>query len=308
MPKISVVIPVYNAQSTILVLIERLHRVLAEIDADYEIICVDDAGHDDSWQLLREARGQDKRVKIIQHARNFGQHFALLTGLAAAKGEFVVTMDDDLQHPPEEIATLYEALVAHPEWDVVFGAYTQKRHSFWRNVGSAVVNRITRRVFHVPPNVSLTSFRIMRRWLAETLCAMPTRTPRLNHMILASTTAIGNVAVRHDPGGKSRYSTRRLISNALDTILGHTALPLQAVSVVGFCTSLFSFGLGIYYLVKYFVSGIRVPGWTTQTLLMLFFFGLLFFSLGIVGEYLIRILRQVQSPPRAAVRESHVDD
>ncbi|GAB6165760.1 glycosyltransferase family 2 protein [Thermostilla marina] len=308
MPKISVVIPVYNAQSTLPALIERLHRVLSDLAHDYEIICVDDAGKDDSWRLLCEARRADKRVKIIQHARNFGQHFALLTGLAAAKGEFVVTMDDDLQHPPEEIVSLYEALTAHPEWDVVFGAYTQKRHSFLRNVGSSIVNVITRQVFHVPPNISLTSFRIMRRWLAETLCAMPTRTPRLNHMILAATTAIGSVEVRHDPGGKSRYSTRRLISNALDTILGHTALPLQLVSLLGFCTSLFSFALGLYYLAKYFISGIRVPGWTTQTLLMLFFFGLLFFSLGIVGEYLIRILRQVQSPPRAAVRESHVDD
>lgn len=306
MSRISVVIPVYNGAGTLEELARRLRETLAECCDGFELVFVDDASSDESWEILKRLREADREhVKLLQHARNFGQHKAILTGLAHASGDLVVTMDDDLQHPPEEIATLLRAIGERDHWDVVFGAYTVKRHAGWRNLGSVVVNRITQRVFGIPPELQLTSFRIMRRWVADELIAMTTQTPRLNHMIAALTLRLGNVPVRHEPGGRSRYTTRRLLSNALDTILGHTALPLQLVSGLGFATSLVSFALGVYYLGKYFVSGVQVPGWTTIVVLMLFLFGILFFSLGIVGEYLIRILRQLQTTPRTIVREEH---
>lgn len=200
MLRISVVIPVYNGAGTLEELARRLRETLAECCDGFELVFVDDASSDESWRVPKRLREADRaHVKLLQHARNFGQHKAILSGLAHASGKLVVTMDDDLQHPPEQIATLLRAIGERDDCDVVFGAYTVKRHAGWRNLGSVVVNRVTRRVFSIPPELQLTSFRIMRRWVADELVAMTTQTPRLNHMIAALTLRLGNVPVRHEP-------------------------------------------------------------------------------------------------------------
>jgi len=301
----SIVIPVFKAAECLTELYERLTKVFQDISSNYEIILVDDASPDDSWKIMQHLQAKDPRVKIIQHMRNFGQHKAILCGLHHSKGNFVITMDDDLQHPPEEIPKLIKAIRSNDEIDTVIGAYAVKQHSWFRNLGTNVINAITSYVFSKDKNLKLTSFRIMRRSIVNELENTCYHNPRIGQLLLLITNRIINIPVAHHPQkhGRTSYTFRRLVSDALDNILSNSSLPLQIVSYLGFGSSLLSVVLSVYYLYRYFHVGISVPGWTTTILLLLFFFGVLFFSLGIVGEYLIRILREVQGSPRSIIRK-----
>jgi len=304
----SIVIPVFRSAECLRELYERLTKVFQDISSNYEIILVDDASPDDSWKIMQQLRAKDHRVKIIQHMRNFGQHRAILCGLYHSKGDFVITMDDDLQHPPEEIPKLVDAIKSNDEIDTVIGAFEVKQHSWFRNLGTNVINAITSYVFSKDRALKLTSFRIMRRSIINELENTRYHNPRIGQLLLLITKRIINIPVAHHPRkhGQTSYTFRRLVSDALDNILSNSSLPLQIVSYLGFGSSLLSVVLSVYYLYKYFHAGISVPGWTTTILLLLFFFGILLFSLGIVGEYLIRILREVQGFPRSIIREKEL--
>ncbi|MGA1825569.1 MAG: glycosyltransferase family 2 protein [bacterium] len=304
----SIVIPVYKSAECLSELYDRLTKVFKEISSCYEIIFVDDASPDDSWKIMQQLRYKDQHVKIIQHTRNFGQHKATLCGLQYSQGDFVITMDDDLQHPPEEIPKLLEAIRNNDEIDAVFASYESKQHSWFRNLGANVINAITSYVFIKNKGLKLTSFRIMRRPIVKELENARYHNPRIGQLILRITHRITNVQVKHHPRklGRSSYSFHRLVSDSLDNILSNSSLPLQIVSYIGFSSSLLSILLSLYYLYKYLFIGISVPGWTTTILLLLFFFGILFFSLGIVGEYLIRILREVQGSRKSVVRKKEL--
>ncbi len=301
----SIVIPVFNSADSLVELHHRLAEVFDRIaPQNYEIIFVDDASTDDSWRMLEQLRRRDRRVKLIQHARNFGQHRATLCGMKYSSGEFVVTLDDDLQHPPEEIPKLIEAMRANGETDVVLGAYDTKRHSLLRNLATSLIRRLTAFIFKVDRGLCLTSFRLIRRSMVDELTALRTPRPRIGHMLLTVTHRIVNVPVRHDARrhGRSGYTLRRLVSDALDNVLTNSSLPLQFVSYLGFGSALAAVVLALYYLYRYFFIGVSVKGWTTIILLQLFFFGALLFSFGIVGEYLIRIMRQLTESPRTVIR------
>ena len=236
--------------------------------------------------------------------RNFGQHHALLCGLAHSRGELIVTMDDDLQHPPEETLKLIDAIRANDDIDVVLGDYEVKQHHVFRNLGSYARRTIMSWVFQCDRSLPMTSFRAMRRIVAEQLLADQSTFPRINTMLLGITGRIQGVPVRHEPRkhGRSTYSFRRLMRDALTNILINSSLPLQLISYVGFVSAALSFLLAFYYLSRYLSGGVGVAGWTTVVLLILFTSGLLLFSFGVVGEYLIRILKEVRKPPRYIVR------
>lgn len=303
--KYSIIIPVYNSADSLKELNERLTDVLASIAADYEIILVDDASDDGSWTVMEHLHASDPRIKIVQHMRNFGQHRAVLSGMNESSGEFIITMDDDLQHPPEEIMHLIEAIQSEEQADVVIGAYQVKQHSWIRNLGTKIIHRFTSSIFHIDRGLQLTSFRIIRRCVVTELVSIHTPRPRIGHMILAVTNRIKNIPVRHESRrqGKSGYTPRRLVSDALDNILSNSSLPLQVVSYLGFGCSILSVILAIYYLYRYFFVGISITGWTTTIMLILFFSGVMLFSFGMVGEYLIRILRELRENPHSIIRK-----
>lgn len=304
----SVVIPVYNAADNLLELYERLTAVFQGISPKYEFLLVDDASTDDSWKIMQQLRGRDARVKIIQHARNFGQHRATHCGLRHSQGEYVITMDDDLQHPPEEIPKFVEVIRYRNEIDAVIGTYMSKHHSAWRNLCSLILNLADSHAFGKDIHLKLTSFRILRRATVREIAQLNIRNPRIGHLLLSVTDRIINITVAHHPRkhGRSGYSVHRLVSDALDNILSYSSLPLRIVSYVGFGSSILSFALGIYILIKYLAGAIAVQGWTTTILLLLFFFGVLLLCFGIVGEYLMRILRQVSEPPDSIIRKKEL--
>lgn len=305
----SIVIPVYRSSRTLEELCNRLQKVFEEsIQSDFEIILVDDSSPDNSWEIMQSLNKGDERIKIVQLARNFGQHNAIMCGFHIAQGNYVVTMDDDLQHPPEEIPVLIKALDEHPEADVVIGEYISKQHSFIRNLGTKTMNRITSMINGKDPNLKLTSFRLMRAQVVKDMTKISVEKPRIGYLLLKVTNKIINVPVQHDARayGKSGYTFLRLAKDFFNNIINHSSFPLKLISYIGFLSSVVSFILAFYYLYRYFFIGISVPGWTTLILLVLFYFGILLFSVGLIGEYLIKILTETKRFPQYLIRKKKI--
>ncbi len=309
MIKYSIVIPVYNSVDSLAQIVEIASKSIESYTADFEIIFIDDdSPNQNTWPELKKLRQQNSKVKIIRLRKNHGQHKAILCGFQHAQGEFIITMDDDLQHPPEEISKLIEGINNHPEVDVVIGAYESKQHNFFRNLGTNVLNRITSYVFDKPLDLKLTSFRIMRKCIAEEVLDYKTYHPRIGNILLQVTSKIINVKVKHDSRhyGRSGYTMRRLFADAITNIISNSALPLKLVSYLGFFCSIVSILLTIYFLAKRIFVGISIPGWTTIFLALTFFFGILFFTLGIIGEYLSRILLEVTGSKKIIIKEKEL--
>jgi len=307
--KYSIVIPVYNSVDSLEQIVERASNVLENYSSDYEIIFVDDdSPNPKTWQELKRLKEKSPNIKIIKLRKNHGQHKAILCGFQFAQGEFIITMDDDLQHPPEEISKLIDGINNHPEADVVIGAYETKHHSLFRNLGTNVINRITSYVFGKPLDLKLTSFRIMHKCIAESVLDYKTYHPRIGNILLQVTSKIINVKVKHDSRhyGKSGYTLGRLFADAITNIISNSSLPLKLVSYLGFFCSLISILLTIYFLAKRIFVGISIPGWTTTFLALTFFFGILFFTLGIIGEYLSRILLEVTGSKKIIIKEKQL--
>ncbi len=302
----SIVVPVYNSEKSLRELHGQIATVFEQsIVRAFELLLIDDGSSDASWNVMQELRSHDPRVRIFRMARNFGQHPALMCGFANVRGDFVVTLDDDLQHPPEEIAKLVAALDAHPEIDVVIGNYETKQHSWIRNLGTRMMNTVSSRIFSKPTTLRLTSFRAMRASVASEIAAMRVARPRIGQLLLLVTRRIVNVEVRHEPRhyGRSGYTFGRLLKDFVLNIVCNSTFPLQAISVVGSISALLSFGLAVYYVARYFTVGIAVQGWTTLIVVCLFHFGLLLLAVGLIGRYLLQILLQTRFVPLYVVRD-----
>jgi len=280
-----------------------------EIGADFEIVFVDDSSTDDSFAVIMELRKQHDNIKAIQFSRNYGQHKATICGFEYAEGDFVVTMDDDLQHPPEEIKKLWDYLTAHDEFDVVIGAFTEKKHSAIRNFGSGLNHFMASSVVKKNKlDFRLTAFRLMRRYVAKAIAQTTASNPRVGYIMRAVTSRIAGVEVRHDERkyGESGYSFIRLVRDFESNVLNNSDFPLRVVGVVGNLCCLLAVILVIYYLVRYFTNGISIAGFTTTTILILFFSGVIMFSISIVGKYLIRILTEAKKEQPYAIRREEL--
>jgi undecaprenyl-phosphate 4-deoxy-4-formamido-L-arabinose transferase len=299
---LSVVIPVYRSAPTLEQLLLRLRAVLDGTGLDYEIVFVEDGSPDDSWRVLEALRlRQPERLAAIQLMRNYGQHNALMCGFRHARGDLVVTMDDDLQNPPEEIPKLIEAM-KRGDYDLVYGAYGGKRHSAWRNLSSGVVNLFYRRVFRSP--VTVTAFRIIRRPLLESIFAYDLNFTFVDGLLAWNTQRVGQVEVEHRPraAGRSGYSLAKLILLALNLFTNFSLLPLQMVSLVGLLTALSGLFVAGVYLVLYLLREITVPGYASTIIAILVLGGVQLLSLGIMGEYLGRLHLNVNRKPQYVER------
>lgn len=304
LPELSVVIPCYRTAAVLVELLQRLDAALSSLGKPYEIVLVDDCSPDNLAGLVEHELKQYPHLRYVELMFNVGQFRALMCGLAHARGRFVITMDDDLQHPPEEIGKLYDFLRDNPRLDAVFAAYEEKQHSAGRNLGSLLVRGIDTWIFHKPRDLVMSSFRCLSRDLVTALLTNHTRYPVIGPLILSTTRRIENVAVRHDvrKHGKSNYNLARLIRTTLDNILSFSSLPLQAISIIGVCVSLLSFLLGGIYVLIHLVRDSSVPGWTSLFLVINFYAGLGLLSVGVAGEYLLRILGESRGQPLYVVR------
>ncbi len=307
----SVVVPVYNSEHTLEELYERLKNTFEHtLHENFELILVDDSSRDHSFEIMQKLRNQDHRVKIVQMARNFGQHPALLCGFSFVKGDFVITMDDDLQHQPEELPKMIRVMNDRPDVDVILASYEGRQHNAVRRFGSKVSIWATSKMLGKDPSLEITSYRLMRRFIVEALLKDHTHLPQIGNLLVQSSNRIINVPVKHAARayGHSGYSFRRLVKDLIFDITTHTAFPLIVVRDIGIAGFFITIILLFYYLIRYLAFGSSVEGWTSLMLIVLGGFSLTLFSLGIIGMYLMNILDEAKKMPHYVIRQKDTED
>jgi len=306
----SIVVPVYNSEPMLEELYERIKTVFEQtIHQHFELILVDDGSRDNSFTVMQQLRAKDRRVKIIQMAKNFGQHPAILCGFSYVKGDFVVTMDDDLQHPPEELPKLIDVMNERDDVDVILAKYKGRQHNFIRRLGTRLSVYATSKMLKKDPELEITSFRLMRRFIVDALLETDTYLPQIGNLLVQTSNRIINVPVRHEARahGKSGYPFTKLVKDLVFDITNHSAFPLILVRNIGLLGFSVSFLLGLFYLIRYFISGSSVQGWTSMILVMLAGFSLTLFSLGVIGMYLMNILHEARKLPNYTIRQKDCD-
>lgn len=294
-PRFSIVIPVYNSEAIVGETVKRTCQALETIGATFEIILVNDASPDGSWAVISDLAKADERITAINLLNNSGQHAANLCAFRQSRGEWVVTMDDDLQNPPEEISKLAEK--ADEGYDLVLGEFQQKQHASYRRLGSRIVRLINQRIFGQEKDLVLSNFRMIRRDVVDRICAYRGPYPYVPGLCLMYSAHRANTLVRHDPRaiGQSNYNLQRIVSLVAAILFNYSSFPLRVVAGIGSVISLGAFVLGIYYLVVGLFARSSVPGWTTLVVLLSFFNGVVIVMLAMLGEYLVRIINQLST-------------
>jgi len=300
---LSVVIPVYNSESILPELINRLEKSLQDEAQEFEIILVNDGSLDKSWNQIRELARTHRRVRGIDLMRNYGQHNALLCGIRSARYNITVTMDDDLQHPPEEIPKLINKLAEG--YDVVYGTPIKEQHGFWRDFGSRITKLSMQNIVGIDTASKVGSFRVFRTNLREAFASYQSAFISIDVLLTWGTTRFASVPVNHQARlvGTSNYNFRKLIIHTLNMITGFSILPLRVASLVGFCFTFFGLFVLIYVIGSYLIRGGEVPGFAFLASIILIFSGAQLFSLGIIGEYLARMHFRLMAKPVYIKRE-----
>lgn len=299
----TVVIPVYNSAA---VVGETIARTVACCDKhgwEYELILVNDGSLDDSWAVLRESVLRNQRIVAINLLRNYGQHTALLCGLQHSTGDYVITIDDDLQNPPEEIVRLIKK--ADEGHDLVFGYFHEKKHAWYRRVGSSLISRVNNRVFHKPKELAISNFWILRRDVVDRICSYRTIKPYITGLALMFSANPANVRVEHHKRvvGKSQYDLLKITELVMRIFFNYSSYPLRFISIVGLAISGLSFLLGLYFLLRGLIVGSRVPGWTSLVVILSFLNGVTILMLSMLGEYTVRLLNQTSYVESYQVKE-----
>jgi undecaprenyl-phosphate 4-deoxy-4-formamido-L-arabinose transferase len=295
---ISVVIPVYNSELILPELARRLESVLNQITPDYEVVFVDDSSPDRSRNVISELALQYPKVRAVSLMRNYGQHNALLCGIRVARHGVIVTMDDDLQHPPEEIPKLLAELARG--YDVVYGTPEREQHGLGRDLASMITKLALQNVMGAEIARQVSAFRIFRVEVARAFGHYEGPFVSIDVLLTWGTNRFHATPVQHDirKQGSSGYTFRRLITHAMNMMTGFSTLPLQMASVVGFAFTFLGFCVLVYVLVRFFISGDPVPGFPFLASIVAVFSGAQLFALGIIGEYLARMhFRSMQKPP-----------
>jgi len=299
--KYSIVVPVFRSEKTLPMLIERLTSQLQQLDESYEIILVEDNGGDKSWQVMENLQKKYENLQIIRLMRNFGQHNALMCGFSFCRGEVVITLDDDLQNPPEEIPKLISTL--SKGYDVVYGVPPKRKQHFMRNIGSFLVRAIYKKIFDI--QVDLTSFRIMTRDVVRGICEYNKNFTFIDGLLAWHTTNIGEVEVKHDPReiGSTGYSLKKLVTLTVNMLTNFSIGPLQLATFLGLIFSTLGFLIATWFILKYLIFDIPVPGFTSIIVSITLFSGVQMLTLGLIGEYLGRIHLNINSKPQYFIKD-----
>lgn len=304
---ISVVIPAYKSAATLPELVRELHRCVQPLVDQFEIVIVDDGSGDDTWATVEQLATGDESVRGLQLLRNYGQHNALLAGIRDARQPLVLTIDDDLQHPPGEVVKLLEGL--RPEVDLVYGRPAQERQGPMRNMASRFGKWAM--ATSLGPDVYPRSgaFRLFRRQLVAASSEVHDPSLSIDVLLSWATNRIVDVPVEHHERtvGRSGYSLTRLLRHMANMVTGYSTRPLRLVSAFGVLTAVLGFALLLYILVRFVVSGSDVAGFTFLAATVTLFSGVQLLSLGVLGEYLSRVHFRSMGKPVYVVRRSTDD-
>jgi undecaprenyl-phosphate 4-deoxy-4-formamido-L-arabinose transferase len=300
---LSIVIPVYRSAGTLPELVDRVNRVLDRLPGPSEILLVNDGSPDPSWQVIAALAASQPRLRGINLMKNYGQHSALLAGIMASRGGMIVTLDDDLQTPPEEIPRLLDEL--NKGFDLVYGARERERHDPFRNACSVGIKWALSRLLGVQAAKEMTSFRIFRSELRRSFDGRVGSRVFLDALLCWGTSRIGSVVVAHRrrDGGNSGYSMRRLAGHAVSMITSFSHIPLQIAGYLGLATTLLGVVLLAHVLGTYVIVGRVVPGFTFLAAALILFSGVQLFVLGVMGEYLAAMHQRLMGAPSYVIRE-----
>ena len=300
---LSIVVPVYRGASTVGRLVEALSRL--QPAGGLEIILVNDGSPDASGAVCRElAARATVPLTYLEHARNFGEHNAVMTGLRHARGAYVITMDDDLQNPPEEVLKLYD----HARlggWDVVYTRYAKKEHDGWRNLGSRFANRVADALLDKPKGLYLSSFRCMSALVVAEVTRYRGPYPYVDGLVMQVTQRLDSIEVKHlaRVEGRSNYTLKRLVLLWLNLATNFSVLPLRLAILAGAAMGL----LGLIAAATVIIEGLmgETPsGWASTMTVMLLTAGVQFLILGVLGEYVGRAFLSANGKPQGVVREA----
>lgn len=304
-PTYSVVIPIHNEQESLPELKRRLIAVLAELDGDAEVIIVDDGSTDLSYLMALEFHRTDPHFKVAQLSRNFGHQLAISAGIDLARGDAVVVMDGDLQHPPEVIPEL--AARWRDGYEVVYGVMVDRPEGWFKRATASMYYRLLRRFSNVEIPAAAGDFRLADRRVIDAFRAMPEQNRFVRGMFAWLGFRQIGVSYAAPPrhGGKSKYTFRRMIRLATDGLLSFSTKPLRLVLDIGFVVSIMAFMFGIGTLISKLAGAFLVPGWLTIVLVTSFIGGIQLILIGVVGEYVGRIYDEVKARPLYLIRELH---
>ena len=299
-PNLSVVIPVFRSENLLADTVNELIETLE--GGSFEVVLVDDGSPDGSWEVVRRLAVSDARVRGLRLYKNHGQHHAVLAGMSVARGDWVVTIDDDGQNPPSEIKALMDDADGH---DVVFGRFREKQAHGMRRFGSRAVRWLNIKVFGMPQDFHVSNVRLIRRDVVDRILSDRTAFPYVTGQALLHSASPSWVYVDHRPrlDGKSNYTVARIAVLLLNILFAYSVWPLRVAAALGFAVSVLSLLAGLTYLVMALAGRLQVEGWATVVVLIATLGGVTIGMLAMLGEYVIRILTQTRGVARFTISE-----
>ena len=299
---LSIVIPVYMAENIVNELVKRITQAVNSITENYEIILVDDGSLDKSWKKIQENCNFDKKVKGIKLNKNYGQHNALLCGIRQAKYDLIVTLDDDLQNPPEEIPKLLEKL--DEGFDVVYGYPKNEQHGLFRNLASMLTKMALKTTMGISVARHVSAFRVFRTELRDSFSDYKGSFISIDVLLSWGSSSFSAIPVNHEKRvkGKSNYTFRKLVRHAANMVTGFSVLPLQIASIIGFILAIFGLFVLLYVAGRFLLEGSPVPGFPFIASIIAIFSGAQLLAIGIIGEYLARIHFRTMNKPQYVIK------
>jgi len=296
---ISIVVPVYKSVNSLKELVEQVKSISFKNQLEFELIFVNDSpSFIATSNCLEKLCRKFSFVKHIKLRKNQGQHIAVVVGLLKATGKYIITMDDDLQHPVSELNRLITIMDNNNKVDAIFAVSKNRNHNWWRNLGSRLLVKVDKLIDDVPDHLVKSSFRIMKKEIADAVCHNFGAMPSVSSLIIQYTHNIINVEVAHNirKYGSSNYNLRTLIKLSFNKIINYSSLPLKVVGFIGFMFSIIIIVFVGYTIAKKLVFGVSFPGYTSLVTIIGLLGSINLLAMGLVGEYLIRILKEIQKP------------
>lgn len=301
---VSVVVPCFRSERSLPLLVDRILPVLIARGVPFEVILVDDGSGDRTWSAIERLADQSSCIRGLGLARNFGQHNALLAGIRAARFDVCVTLDDDLQNPPEEIPRLLAAL--GPGMEVVYGTPRQGKHGLMRNLASWITKQALRTSMNTPAATKISAFRAFRTELRESFADYRGAWVSVDVLLSWGTEHFHSVSVRHEPRleGRSGYSIWKLFMHAMNMITGFSTIPLRLATLVGLTIGCGGFFALAYVVLRYVIQGGIVPGFAFLACALSIFSGVQLIMIGVMGEYLGRVFTDVSGRPAYTINRT----
>ena len=302
-PQVSIIIPVYNSHSSLKELVQRVSQTMDDLRMTYEIIMINDQSPDPrSWQTIKRLVETNKPCIGVNLSRNFGQQAATLCGFQCAEGSYIITLDDDLQHAPEDIPKL----INKKSHDIVIGQFSSKKHSLKKRLASKIKGYFDYLILKKPKGIHLTSFRLLNRNVVDGILATKTPSPFIPAMMFHVSKDICTVSLDHFPRkeGKTGYTLYKQLRVFSHLLINNSSLLLRVIGQIGLVISLLSFVAIILIITQRWSNNTIIPGWTSTMVAVIFFGGVQMLGIGIIGEYLIRVIRNSEQRQPYHIKET----